>query len=142
MTIVKELMSRKLYTLKPTDTIHQARQLMLSKQIRHIPVVNEQGKFVGLLTKRDLLAISVSALAEIDTVERDELETGIPISGVMVTDVVVAQEEATLLEAAQFMLKQKHGCLPIFSGEQLVGILTEGDFVKLAIHLMEAGTVH
>ncbi|KHD08317.1 hypothetical protein PN36_07080 [Candidatus Thiomargarita nelsonii] len=137
MTTVKDLMSHKLYTLKPSDTIHQARQLMLSKQIRHIPVVNEQGKFVGLLTKRDLLAISVSALAEIDTAEREELDASIPISEVMVSDVVVAQTEATLLEAAQSMLKQKHGCLPIFSGSQLVGILTEGDFVKLAIYLME-----
>ncbi len=69
--------------------------------------------------------------------ERIELETSIPIGEVMVTDVVVAQEDANLLEAARHMLKQKHGCLPIFNGDQLVGILTEADFVKLAIHLME-----
>ncbi len=136
MITVKQVMNCQLYTLKPTDTVHQARELMLNKKIRHVPIV-ENGEFVGLLTKRDILAVSVSALAEIDTTERDELEAGIPIAEVMVTDVVVAEEEANLLEAAQFMLEQKQGCLPIFRDNQLVGILTETDFVKLAIYLMK-----
>ncbi len=62
MITIKELMSNELYTLKSTNTVHQARQLMLSKQIRHVPIVDDEGKFVGLLTKRDVLAVSVSAL--------------------------------------------------------------------------------
>ena len=137
MTTVKELMSQELYTLKPTNTVHQARHLMLEKHIRHVPIVDELGKFVGLLTKRDILAASISVLADVDNQERDELEDGIPIGRVMVTDIVVAQENTGLLEAARFILEQKHGCLPIFRGEQLIGILTENDCVKLAIHLME-----
>jgi CBS domain-containing membrane protein len=137
MITVKELMNRELYTLKPTDTLHQARDLMLKKQIRHIPIVDKAGQFVGLLTKRDVLAAGVSALADINTQERDELESGIPISEIMITDVIIAQEETLLLEAARSMLKQKQGCLPVFRGHQLLGILTEADFVKLALYLME-----
>ncbi|HID98760.1 MAG TPA: CBS domain-containing protein [Thiotrichaceae bacterium] len=137
MITVKELMSRELYTLKPTDTLHQARDLMLKKQIRHIPIVDKEGKFVGLLTKRDVLAAGVSALADINTQERDELESSIPISEIMITDVLLAEEDTLLLEAARSMLKQKHGCLPVFRGHQLLGILTEADFVKLALYLME-----
>ncbi len=137
MDTVKDLMSNELYTLKTTNTVHQARQLMLSKKIRHVPVLDEQEEFVGLLTKRDVLAISVSALADIDKLERAELEASIPIGEVMVTDVVIAKEDTKLLEAARYMLGQKHGCLPIFRDKKLVGILTEGDFVKLTIHLMK-----
>jgi len=137
MITVKELMTRELYTLKPTDTVYQARELMLNKQVRHIPIVDKRGNFLGLVTKRDLLAASVSMLADIDVVERNELEEGIPINEIMITDVIVAQESTLLLEAAQFMLKQKHGCLPVFQDNKLTGILTEADFVKLAIHLME-----
>jgi CBS domain-containing protein len=137
MVTVKELMSCELYTLKPTDTLHQARDLMLKKAIRHIPIVDKQGQFVGLLTKHDVLAAGVSALAEINIQERDELESSIPISEIMITDVLVAQEDTPLLEAARSMLKQKQGCLPVFRGHQLLGILTEADFVKLALHLME-----
>jgi CBS domain-containing protein len=137
MITVKELMSDELYTLKPTNTVHEARELMLQKHIRHIPITNEQGKFVGLITKHDILALSVSELADISQKERDEIESSILLSDVMIRDVVVANEETNLLEAAQFLLDQKHGCLPVFHGTQLIGILTEADFVKLAIHLMK-----
>jgi CBS domain-containing membrane protein len=137
MIAVKELMSNELYTLKSTNTIHQARKLMLNKRIRHVPIVDEQGEFVGLLTKHDVLGASVSALADIDDQERYELESNIPISEIMITKVVVAEEDTSLLEAARFMLKQKQGCLPIFRDSKLVGILTEADFVKLALQLME-----
>ncbi len=137
MITVTELMMDQLYTLKPTNTVHQARDLMLDKQIRHIPIVDNSGKFIGLLTKRDILAASISSLAEINNTEREELEDGIPIAEIMITDVVVAQEDASLLNAAQHLLDQKHGCLPIFRGDKLVGILTESDFVRLAVHLMK-----
>ncbi len=137
MIIIKELMSRKLYTLKPTNTVHQARELMLDKHIRHLPIVDESGKFVGLLTRRDVLAASISALADIDNKERTELEDSIPIGKIMVTDVVVAYENTSLLEAAKFLLQRDYGCLPIFKDEQLTGILTETDFVRLTIQLMK-----
>lgn len=137
MITIKELMSDQLYTLKLTNTIYEARELMLNKQIRHIPILDDSGNFVGLLTKRDILAVSVSVLADIDIKERDELENGIPIGEIMQTDVVIAQEDSNLIDAARFMLEQKHGCLPIFRTNQLVGVLTESDFVKLSLRLME-----
>jgi CBS domain-containing protein len=79
----------------------------------------------------------VSDLADIDPNERAEIEANIPLSEVMIKDVVVAEEETNLLEAARFLLEQKHGCLPIFHQGELSGILTESDFVKLAVYLME-----
>ncbi|MDM8567829.1 CBS domain-containing protein [Candidatus Halobeggiatoa sp. HSG11] len=137
MLTVKDLMSRELHTLKPTDTIQQARELMLEKRIRHVPIIDEDSKFVGLLTKRDVLAISVSALADIDIKERNELESHVPISEVMISEVVIAQENTALIKAANFMLQQKHGCLPVFKDEKLIGILTESDFVRLSLYLMK-----
>ncbi|EDN68667.1 acetoin utilization protein AcuB [Beggiatoa sp. PS] len=137
MMTVKELMSRELYTLKPDDTVHEARQLMLSQQIRHIPVIDEQEQLIGLLSQRDVLAASISTLADLETQEREELESGIPINKIMTTNVVIAEEDTSLLNATQFMLSQKQGCLPVLRGKQLIGILTETDFVKLAHHLMK-----
>jgi len=137
MITVKDLMSSELHTLKPTDTIQQARKLMLEKSIRHIPIVEDGGKFVGLLTKQDVLAVSVSALADIDIKERNELESHVPISEVMTSEVVIAEENTNLGKAAQFMLQQKHGCLPIFRNGKIIGILTESDFVRLALYLMK-----
>ncbi len=137
MVTVKDLMNSELYTLKPTDTIHEARELMVEKRIRNIPIVTDDGKFVGLLTKQVVLAVSVSALADIDAQERDELESHVPISEVMITEVAIAEENTNLNKAAQFLLQQQHGCLPIFKDGKIIGILTESDFVKLALYLMK-----
>jgi CBS domain-containing protein len=138
MITVQELMSDTLHTLSTHDTIHTARELMLEKRIRHVPIVDNRGNLVGLLTKHDVLAVSISTLAEVENTVRDELEEGIPIGEVMITDLMVGYPTTSLREAAQFMLEQKHGCLPILSTDQkLVGILTEADFVKLALHLIE-----
>jgi CBS domain-containing membrane protein len=138
MITVQELMSEALYTLSAHDTIHTARELMLEKRIRHVPIVDEEDNLVGLLTKHDVLAVSLSTLAEVENEVRDELEEGIPIGEVMITDLMVGYLTTSLREAARVMLEQKHGCLPILSADQkLAGILTEADFVKLALHLME-----
>ena len=53
-------------------------------------------------------------------------------------NITITGTEASLLEAAKlFMLEQKHGCLPVFENSRLIGILTEADFVKLALYLMQ-----
>lgn len=137
MITVQDLMSEQLFTLSPTDTVHEARETMLKNRIRHIPIVDDEGEFVGLVTKHDILDVSVSALAEIDNDTRDELESAIPLGEIMLTDITIAYAESSLLEAAKFMLEQKHGCLPVLQDGQLIGILTEADFVKLALHLMQ-----
>ena len=137
MITVQDLMSEELNTLNPANTVHEAREVMLKNRIRHIPIVDDEGEFVGLVTKHDILEVSVSALAEIDNDTRDELESSIPLGEIMITDITIADAETSLLEAAKFMLEQKHGCLPVFENSQLIGILTEADFVKLALHLMQ-----
>jgi CBS domain-containing protein len=137
MITVQDLMSEQLYTLTPANTVHEAREVMLNNRIRHIPIVDDEGEFVGLVTKHDILEVSVSALAEIDDKTRDELESAIPLGEIMITDITIAYADSNLLEAAKFMLEQKHGCLPVLQDNTLIGILTEADFVKLALHLMQ-----
>ncbi len=136
---IQTLMTRELYTLQETDTVQDAHALMNRQHVRHIPILDAGGELCGLLTQRDLLAVSLSTFAEVSHQERAELETGIPLSEVMIREVVVATENTDLLEAAQFLLDTKHGCLPVVDAAgKLCGILTEADFVKLAIQLLKA----
>jgi CBS domain-containing membrane protein len=137
MLIVKDLMSHELYTLKPTATVQQARELMLKQHIRHIPIVNEDDELLGLVSKRDVLAASVSTLADLQESERNEIESHIPISKIMLNEVVIAKENTHLLEAARFMLENQQGCLPVTNESKLVGILTEADFVRLSLFLLK-----
>ncbi len=137
MIRVADVMTTKLYTLRDTDSLLDAKTLMAQKRIRHVPVVDGGGFFVGLLTQRDLLAAALSTFADVSSKERNELETSIPVREVMITDIIVGDSETSLREAAQYILDTKHGCLPIVTDGLLQGILTEADFVKLYLTLLD-----
>lgn len=138
MLKVKDLMSSDLFTLKKTDTLASARSVMDLGRVRHIPIVDDSNRFLGLVTHRDILAATVSRFAGIDPDTQEELDAGIPTLEIMRTDIQHAAPEADLKDAAQILLKHKYGCLPVLDGETLVGILTEADFLSLTISLMEA----
>lgn len=135
---VKSIMSRDIFTLNQTDSLSAAKDLMDLARIRHIPIVDDNGYFVGLLTHRDILAATISKLAEIDHATQNEIERSIPISEIMQTDILTVTAELSLKEAAKLLLEEKYGCLPVVCAKKLCGIITEADFLRLTIELMEA----
>ncbi|MFP4070653.1 MAG: CBS domain-containing protein [Desulfovibrionales bacterium] len=137
MLTVADLMTSDVFALGDQDTLLTARSIMTLAKIRHIPIVDSENRFAGLLTHRDILNASVSRFAEIDQQEQDELDAGIPIREIMRTDVKTVTPDMHIKEAARLLLEHKYGCLPVIEGEQLVGIVTEADFLALTISLME-----
>lgn len=135
---VKSIMTRDVFTLNQADSLSAAKDLMDLARIRHIPIVDGQGYFVGLLTHRDILAATVSQLAEIDHATQNEIERSIPISEIMQTDVLTVSADLSVKEAARLLLEEKFGCLPVVCENKLCGIITEADFLRLTIELMEA----
>ncbi len=135
---VKDIMTEEVFTLKETDTLSAARDLMNLARIRHIPIVDNSGRFVGLVTHRDILAATISKLADIDAATRDEIEATIPVREIMQREVTTTSEETSLKEAASVLLRGKFGCLPVLRQGKLCGILTEADFLRLTIQLLEA----
>lgn len=138
MLTVADLMTSDVHTLQEEDTLQTARGLMTSRRIRHIPIVNAEGEFLGLLTHRDLLSATISQLAEIDPETQDEIDAGIPIREIMRTDVKHTAPDIPLRTAAETLLNHKYGCLPVLRDAKLMGILTESDFLKLTISLMDS----
>jgi CBS domain-containing membrane protein len=138
MLQVKDLMTTDLFTLRRTDTLASARSIMELGRIRHIPIVDDQTRFIGLVTHRDILSATVSKLADIDAGTQDELDASIPILSIMRTDVRHTHPDTELKQAAAVLLEHKYGCLPVLEDERLVGILTEADFLNLTISLMQA----
>jgi len=133
---VKELMTRSLHTVNEHDTLVHARELMLAHRIRHLPVVDGENRFIGLLTQRDLLAATVSPIEGIDRDMLDTLESARTVGEVMNREVVAVDEETALTMAAELLLDHKFGCLPVLREGYLTGIVTEADFVRLAIDLV------
>lgn len=136
MLLVADVMSTRLITLTPSDTLKTAREIMQKARIRHLPVQSAQGHFVGLLSQRDLLKASVSFFADVEPEVREQIEAGIPVSEIMEAEVLTVPPDMPLRQAGELMLAHKFGCLPVLDRGQLRGILTEADFVKLSIALL------
>jgi CBS domain-containing protein len=105
---------------------------------RHLPVV-DGNKLVGLVTQRDLLHASSSFLSD-KAAERDEVILEQPVGKIMQRDVLSVQPHEPLLDAALVMWEGKLGCLPVTEEDgTLVGILTETDFIRLAVNMLREG---
>lgn len=134
MFSIDAVMSTELKTLPPSASLADARELMQEHRIHHLPVVEEGNRLVGLLTLTDVLRASDSSLRD----DGDRIRArDIGIADVMVTDVATVSRDASLRQAALFLEKYRIGCLPILDGESLVGIITDSDFVAVAINLLE-----
>jgi len=128
------IMSTDLVTISPDDTLDSAREIMHEKKIHHLPVVDADNILVGLVTLTNVLAATDSILRDDDNrIHASE----IIIRDIMVRDVATVQENATLRQAALFLEKHRIGCLPVMSDGSLKGIVTDTDFVGVAINLLE-----
>ncbi len=133
MMTLDMIMSTDLVTIAPTENLAKARELMQESRIHHLPVV-EDDQLVGLVTLTNVLAATDSFLREDDSrIHAKE----IIIRDIMVTDVATVDEHASLRQAALFLEKHRIGCLPVMNNGKLIGIITDTDFVAVAINLLE-----
>lgn len=138
MLKIKDLMTSPVFSLTESDSLHSARSLMDLQRIRHIPITTVDNVFAGLITHRDLLGATISKLAELDPETQKEIDAGVPIREIMRTDIATVDEDVSLKDAAQILLNHKYGCLPVVHNGELKGIVTEADFLRLTINLMDA----
>jgi CBS domain-containing protein len=134
---VKEVMTEKVHALRETDTLRDVRELMERQRIRHVPIISRGKRFQGLVSHRDLLGATISGLAGVDPDVRREIDSCISVKEIMRTDLRTVSTSTPLKEAASILLQNKYGCLPVVEDEVLVGIITEADFLKLTIELIE-----
>lgn len=127
---VRDLMTEDPFTLSVKDNLETLYDMMDEKHIRHVPIVDKNGDLLGLVTHRDLIRGALHSDAELPISEQRQMLRSITVETIMAPEVESIEANEDLLEAAQMMLENKFGCLPVVEGERLVGILTEADFVK------------
>ena len=133
MFSIEAIMSTNLITVPPSATLAEARTLMHDNRIHHLPVLNRD-KLVGLISLTNVLAATDSFLRDDGTrIHAND----IGVSDVMVTDIATVDVNASLRHAALFLERHKIGCLPVLDDGALVGIITDTDFVAVAINLLE-----
>src|SRR4030042_946473 len=131
MLNVKDIMTKDVYVLHANDGLDLVQTLIKSRHTRHIPIVDNKGFFVGLITHRDLLSLTVSRLADMNNNGQEGLNGHVPIRKIMQNGILTADPAMNLSTALSIFLKNTVGCLPVVSKRKLVGIITEADFLKL-----------
>ena len=137
MITIEEFMTADPYTLRESSSLNDARRIMTEKHIRHIPITDENKHLIGLVTQRDVLAATDPGSEQQTRSAPDQGDTDNELSDIMIRDISVIHRSDSLRQAAQYLQSHKYGCLPVVSDEILVGIITDSDFIEIAINLLE-----
>jgi CBS domain-containing membrane protein len=127
---VRDLMTPDVRVVRPDDSIGTLRELMQEKGIRHVPVVDEEGMLVGLVSERDVLRRAAGLEGDVPLSVSRDLSSAVKVSELMTWDPETVESDEAAAAAAAVMLDNKYGCLPVIEQGTLVGILTEADFVR------------
>jgi CBS domain-containing protein len=127
---VEEFMTTDLFTVHEDEAVDLVANLMDWKRIRHIPVENEQGALVGLVSCFEVLRQLERGISE-------GADQSVPVGAIMVRDLLTVPPETPTLDAIMLMRREKVDCLPVVKDGRLVGILTERDFIDVAARLLE-----
>ena len=130
--LVRDVMTRDVVTLGRNDKLLVADDLMRLGRIRHLPVVDETGELVGIVSQRDLFHSGlIKALGYGTHAQRQALDM-VVVKEAMRTQVMTTGLDTPLRDAAKVMLDRKIGCLVVLDQGRIAGILTESDFVYAA----------
>src|SRR5687767_5289722 len=111
-------------TLALDDDLDVAETAMAIARIHHLPVVKGE-EVVGVISDRDLLRVSLSALVDVDEEENHRLLSAVPARLVMSTDLMEVAPDMDAAEAGSLLTQRRGGCLLVVEAGQLVGIVTE-----------------
>lgn len=134
---IKDAMSTDVATLQATDSLAKAREVMETKRIRQIPVVDGEGRVVGIISKRDIYAASVSNLTEHYERSKNLLEGRLEVAQIMTKEVETVEADEPLASAAIKLQEMRIGALPVIENGKLVGIISSSDFLGIAVMLLE-----
>jgi len=127
---VKERMSKSPATVQPDDLLKDALWKMEHGHFRHLPVIDDHGKVIGMLTDRDVRLIRPS-LAFVNKEDAAVQLWSIAVQQAAVFDPVKVTPETTLKEAAELMLRWQVGGLPVVGEkDKLIGIITYTDLLR------------
>jgi CBS-domain-containing membrane protein len=131
-------MSSPVVTFFSEQTLPLAEDVMRFKHLRHLPVVDDDHRLVGLVTHRDLLRAQPSVLIGLSETERRARQADIRVDQIMERDIWTVGLDALASVAGCTLLDHKYGCLPVVDDEhRLVGIVTERDYLRFAIKMLQ-----
>lgn len=126
---VEQFMAVDLFTVRSNDVLDLAASLMHWRHVRHVPVEDDAGHLIGIVSYRDLI--------ELPSAGKRQTSGAIAISELMKTDLVTVTPDTPSLDALELMRTLNIGCLPVVLDNRLVGIVTAYDFLTVSAKLLE-----
>jgi acetoin utilization protein AcuB len=134
-------MTRNPVTIASDALVQAAAETMRARKIRHLPVVDHEGRLVGIVTDRDLRQVLFDPWIRERTGALAETLRTLRVRDVMTWAVITVRPGTDLREAARLMHEQKIGALPVVEGGRVVGILTESDVLKAFREILDEGVL-
>ncbi len=140
--LVKDWMSTDVVTITSETTLPEAHQIMTTEEIRRLPVVDGDGRLVGIVSIGDIRSAEPSPATSLSIWEMNYLLSALTIDKIMTHHPKTIVPEATLAEAARMMLEYRVSGLPVVDEEhRVIGIITESDIFSMVV-LHEWSTEH
>ena len=138
---VSKSMTRKVYTLEPNNSLLEARELMRRYDIRHLPVVTEGNRLVGIVSDRDVRSATPSRLSYQPESENERNQiAALKVKDVMTKDVISLSLRDTIEDALLLFLKRGVGAFPVVDTEGiLVGIVSVRDILRAFVSVLGIG---
>lgn len=128
--LVRETMTPDPIVVHPDTSFGDAMELLRTKRIRRLPVVDDKGALVGIVVEKDLLKAAPSPATTLSVYEIPYLLSKLKVKEIMTKRVITVEEDWPLEEAARVMVEHKIGCLPVVHGNKVIGIITETDIFR------------
>lgn len=126
---VGQFMATDLFTVRPDDIVDFAASLMEWRYVRHVPVEDDSGRLLGLVSHRQLLRLIARGL--------DKDSEPVMVRDIMRPDPHSISPDTTTVEAIRIMRENRLSCLPVTDDGKLIGLVTEYDLIVVASRLLE-----
>ncbi|MDY6398023.1 MAG: CBS and ACT domain-containing protein [Treponema sp.] len=133
--IVRDFMTKNPIYTNPKELIANVKSTMDREQITKVPVLDDSGKLIGVITKTDLKKTMPSNATTLDIYELSYLLSKITVEKVMKKQPITIQKDATIEEAAKIMSEKGISSLIVMDGEVLSGILTKTDLFRAVVDM-------
>jgi CBS domain-containing membrane protein len=132
--LIQHIMSAPVVSLFAEQSLPLAEDIMRFKHLRHLPVIDETNRLVGLVSHRDILRAQISSLSGLTESERRSRQDSVKVAQIMTRDVWTVSPESFASNAGTLLLDHRFGCLPVIDHTgTLIGIVTERDYLRFAI---------
>jgi CBS domain-containing protein len=130
---ISRIMRTEFASLRATDRLDLADQIMKLGRVRHLPVLDPDGRIIGIVSNRDLLEASLTNVLDFEREQRQSFLHSVDVAEVMTREVETIAPDAPLAAAASRLVGHRIGCLPVVRDDRvMVGLVTETDLLAAA----------